>query len=112
MSAPDPSDEPMSALDLRAWLDRSSGWLAERGVDATSGCGPRLTSEGATWISFSSRWGSGRVVRAADGTSTRVARRHAEGTSALAASASTTCESHLVEVVAAIGAPPPVASAR
>lgn len=92
----------MSAADLQAWLERATPSLLAQRVNAVHGRGPRLTSDGASWISFSSGLGTGRLVRAADGSSTAYARRHRDGVRILAHRADTTTEAHLDGVVAAL----------
>ena len=56
--------------ELQQWVATSRDRLAARGVCVVFGFGPSIgREEGASWASFTSRRGSGRLVRAADGAS-------------------------------------------
>jgi hypothetical protein len=85
----------MSARDLRDWIPRRASELAGLGIAAVHGAGPRISDEGATWVSFSSRTGSGRLVRAADGSATWRADRYSDGRIILESRATATMEDQL-----------------
>jgi hypothetical protein len=70
---------PLSAADLGQWLRDASPSLLDARISAVLGHGPRLVDDGATWISFSSGVGHGRLVRALDGSSRTTARRTCDG---------------------------------
>jgi hypothetical protein len=95
----------MSAVELRDWLTAAAPALVERGIVGTHGTAPRIASEGSTWISFSSPWGSGRLVRALDGSSRSRADRYHERFPAVDDHAATTTEGQLDALVGAIGRP-------
>jgi hypothetical protein len=86
---------PMSARDLRNWLLAAEGELAAVGVFGSHGAGPRLVADGSTWISFSSRWGSGRLVRAVDGSSESRAHRYRDGVTVVDSRSASTTEAQL-----------------
>jgi hypothetical protein len=95
----------MSARDLRDWLADARPALAAAGVDAVYAGAPRLNADGATWISFSSRWGSGRLVREVDGSSASTTLRYGVGKPVLTSTSPTTTASELAAVVDALRAP-------
>jgi hypothetical protein len=101
----------MSARDLQDWLSRAAPALAAAGVAANLGRGPNLGSVGATWISFSSPWGAGRLVRSADGGSWSTAMRNVDGTATIDRDDTTTTSDQLDAIVHAVSKPPPVAPA-
>jgi hypothetical protein len=92
----------MSAGDLRAWPRRHAPELGTLGIAATHGAAPRLVNDGASWISFSSRAGSGRLVRAADGSSQSRADRYVDGTIIIDTRSPTTTEDQLDELMDAL----------
>lgn len=100
------SHAPMSARELGDWLVEARPGLDAAGIAAVHGVGPRLVADGATWISFSSSWGSGRLVRAADGSSTSTAHRYATGASVLDVAAPDTTAAHLESLVGMLAAKP------
>ena len=89
------STQPMSARDLSDWLADAGPALAAMGISATYGVGPRLVADGPTWISFSSRSGSGRLVRAADGSSYSTAHRYKDGATVIDSRSPTTTAEQL-----------------
>ena len=89
------STQPMSARDLSDWLIQAGPALANMRISATHSAGPRLVSDGQTWISFSSQWGSGRLVRAADGSSYSTAHRYKDGATVIDSRSATTTEEQL-----------------
>ena len=95
----------LSAAELRQWLRDESPALLDRRITAVLGCGPRLTDDGATWISFSSGVGHGRLVRDNDGSSRVTARRNEDGERLLDESAPTTTSDQLDGLVQALTAP-------
>lgn len=100
--------DPLTAGDLVDWLHGAERDLNERGITATHAAGAKMATGTASWISFSSRHGSGRVVRAADGSSHSTAQRYADGASVLDSCAPSTSVDDLLAVVSAVGSPPPV----
>lgn len=96
------SSEPMSARDLRDWLTRAAPALAALGVNAHHGAAPRLVADGASWISFSSRAGSGRLVRAIDGSSESRAHRYSDGGNLIDSRATSTTEDQLETMMQAL----------
>lgn len=95
----------LSASELAQWLRDTSPSLLDRRISAVLGRGPRLTTPGATWISFSSAVGHGRLVREVDGSSTVTARRNHDGERLLETTAPTTTADQLDALVAALAAP-------
>jgi len=89
------STRALSARDLGDWLARAGPALASRRVSAVHGRGPRLVNDGATWISLSSTWGCGRLVRAADGSSRSTAHRYSDGATVIESQSGTTTEEQL-----------------
>jgi len=89
----------LSAADLAQWLRDASPSLLERRISAVLGRGPRLTEDGATWISFSSGVGHGRLVRDTDGSSSTTARRNDDGVRLLDTHAPTTTSAQLDDLV-------------
>ena len=60
----------MRRSELEHWVADSRDRLAARGVSVTFGFGPSLGRDGgASWASFKSRRGTGRLVRAPNGSS-------------------------------------------
>jgi hypothetical protein len=92
----------LTAAELEQWLRDASPSLLDRRISAVLGRGARLTKPGATWISFSSTLGHGRLVREADGSSTATARRNHDGERILATTAPTTTADQLDTLVAAL----------
>ena len=92
----------LSAADLGQWLKDASPALLEHRISAVLGRGPRLTEDGATWISFSSGFGHGRLVRDVDGSSTTTARRNHDGERILDDHADTTTADQLEGLVRAL----------
>lgn len=86
---------PMSARDLGDWCTHARPALAKRRITALHGRGPRLVTDGATWISLSSPWGCGRLVRAADGSSRSTAHRYRDGASVVDSRSRITTEEQL-----------------
>ena len=101
------SSRAMSARDLRDWLTGAQASLSDEGISCIHGIGPRLVEDGSTWISFSSRWGSGRLVRTVDGGSEIRARRYADGVTVVDSKAETTTERQLDTLTAALRRPLP-----
>jgi hypothetical protein len=101
----------MSARDLEDWLSQAAPALAVVGVAANLGRGPNLGTVGATWISFSSPWGAGRLVRSADGRSWSTAMRNVDGTATIDRDDTTTTSDQLDAIVHAVSKPPSVPSA-
>ncbi len=95
----------MSARDLRDWFTGAQPALSDVGISCVHGIGPRLVEDGSTWISFSSRWGSGRLVRTNDGRSESRARRYADGVTVVNSKAETTTEQQLDTLTAALRRP-------
>ena len=89
----------MSARDLRDWAARAGADLDDVGVVVTHGAAPRLAHEGSTWVSLSSSRGSGRLVRAADGSSHSRAHRYSDGATLLDDRAPTTERAQLDTLV-------------
>ena len=94
----------MTAADVQDWVRRSSAARLVHAVHAVHARGPRLTEDGSSWISFSSPTGTGRLVRAADGSSRGYVRRHRDGVRVLDHRAETTTEADLERMVAALSA--------
>ena len=90
---------PMSARDLRSWAADAASALGRLGVTATHGAGPDLAQRGSSWVSLSSSRGSGRLVRAADGSTRCTAHRHADGASLVDTQAATTTREQLDTLV-------------
>ena len=60
----------MTRRDLERWVSDSGVRLAARGVSVVFGFGPSINAAGgASWASFISRRGDGRLIRAHDGSS-------------------------------------------
>lgn len=93
----------MTERELRDWLVAAAPRLADAGIDAIHGAGPRLTADGASWISFSSRWGSGRLVREADGSSHMTGHRYALGATPIDSRSATTTTEQLESLASALG---------
>ena len=89
----------MTARDLSDWLTDAGPSLAAMRVSATHGVAPRLVYDGPTWISFSSPWGSGRLVRAADGSSQSTAHRYRDGATVIDSRSPTTTEAQLESLI-------------
>jgi hypothetical protein len=85
----------LSARDLGDWLTRAGPALDSMEISAVHGRGPRLVADGATWISLSSPWGCGRLVRAADGSSRSTAHRYSDGATVIESRSTTTTEAQL-----------------
>lgn len=98
----------MSARDLQDWLSEAGPALGAAGVAADLGRGPNLGSVGATWISFASPWGAGRLVRSADGQSRSTAMRNVDGTATIDRRDTTTTSDQLDAIVHALRKPPPL----
>ena len=97
-----PSDVALSARELDDWLTDARPALDRAGISAVHGAGPRLVGDGPTWVSFSSPWGSGRLVRHADGSSRSTAHRYRDGFPVLSSNAADTTSRQLDAVVAAV----------
>lgn len=111
MGVPDPPTAAMSARDLQDWLRRAGPALDRASVAANLGRGPNLGTTGATWISFTSPWGAGRLVRSSDGRSRSTAMRNVDGTATIDRRDTTTTPEQLDAIVRALGKPPPPAPA-
>lgn len=98
---------PLSARDLIDWLRGAEPELNELGITATHAAGAKMASGAASWISFSSRHGSARVVRAEDGSCRSTAHRYADGASVLDTTSPSTTIDDLRAVASAIGEVPP-----
>lgn len=60
----------MTRHELERWVSDSGVRLETRGVSVVFGFGPSINpAGGASWASFISRRGNGRLIRAADGSS-------------------------------------------
>lgn len=61
----------MTRRELETWVASSRDRLAARGVSVLFGFGPSISRRdaGASWASFTSPLGSGRLIRAPDGSS-------------------------------------------
>ena len=97
----------LSAAELGQWLRDASPTLLDRRISAVLGSGPRLTEDGATWISFSSSFGHGRLVRSNDGSSRTTARRNEDGERLFDDHAPTTTTDQLDDLVRALTGPEP-----
>lgn len=95
----------LTADDVRQWLRDASPALLDSRISAVLGCGPRLTEDGATWISFSSSFGHGRLVRDVDGSSKAVARRNEDGERILFEESPTTTADQLDGLVRVLTGP-------
>jgi hypothetical protein len=99
------STQALSARDLGDWLTRAGPALATRRISAVHGRGPRLVADGATWISLSSPWGCGRLVRAADGSSQSTAHRYSDGATVIESRSTTTTEEQLERLIDSLQGP-------
>jgi hypothetical protein len=99
------STQALSARDLAEWLARAGPALASKRISAVHGRGPRLVADGATWISLSSPWGCGRLVRAADGSSRSTAHRYSDGATVIESQARTTTEEQLERLTDSLQGP-------
>jgi hypothetical protein len=94
---------PMSPRDVQRWLVDAAEGLEAAGVRAVFGRGPDIGGGGpSSWVSFASDVGSGRVVRAHDGTCDVDAMRHVDGGVQLRRSGPETTAADLAAVVNAI----------
>lgn len=60
----------MTRRELEQWVAASRARLAGRGITVLFGFGPSIGRHGgASWVSFISRRGTGRLVRAPEGSS-------------------------------------------
>ena len=93
----------MSARDVRQWLLASADSLSALGVSGVVGRSPDCGTVGpASWISFASEIGSGRVVRHAAGDCHTSALRHADGVVLIDRCSPVTTSMELAAVVSAI----------
>lgn len=97
----------MTAADVQDWVRRSSASRTAHAVHAIHARGPRLTEDGSSWVSFSSPTGTGRLIRAADGSSRGYVRRHRDGVRVVDHRGETTTVAHLELIVAALSTPAP-----
>lgn len=89
----------LSTREFRVWVDEHGGDLRARGVTGrfSSGREPALRLR-SSWISLSSRWAYGHVVRHGDGASEWTAYRAADGAE-LMSDRRSTCVSNLNDVL-------------
>jgi hypothetical protein len=81
-SGDDPDD--VTAREMQRWLARSLPDLHAARIHADFARGRRLGRRGsASWVSLTSPWASGRLVRATDGSSSWAAHRHHDGAALL-----------------------------
>lgn len=110
-NATDP-DAALSAREVAHWLTDNAASLGDRRINAS--LGRRIAPQGdepVVWISLSSEWASGRLVRAADGSSEIAAHRFSDGAPLLLRRHPTTTAAQLDELADACArphdAPPP-----
>lgn len=96
----------MNRRDLEHWVVASRARLAAQGISALFGFGPSIgRAGGASWVSFISRRGSGRLVRAPDGSSRSDVYGFADGACLGEARDATTSVDQLERIVGLLGAP-------
>lgn len=92
----------LSADGMHRWFQGASPAILDQRLSAVFGRGPRLDGDGATWVSLSGDFGHGRLVRAADGSSTTTARRNHDGVRLLDEHHDTTTTAQLDGLVRAL----------
>lgn len=111
-SATDP-DAALSARQVAHWLTDNAASLGARRINASLGrrIAPQGDDEPVVWISLSSEWASGRLVRGADGSSEIAAHRFSDGAPILLQRHPSTTAGQLDELADAcarpLHAPPP-----
>ena len=100
----------LGADDLQRWLEEARSDLGAAGISAHFGRAPKTGGKaGSTWVSMTSPSAHGRLVRAADGSTTVTARSLPHSTPLLDESHPHTTPAQLEAMVAALGAAPPTA---
>jgi hypothetical protein len=96
---PRPASRSLSTREFRVWVDEHDADLRSRGITGrfSSGWEPSVRLR-STWISLSSRWAEGRVVRHGDGASEWTAHRTVDGAE-LMAEQRPTCVAKLTDVL-------------
>lgn len=96
----------LSAREVTGWLQDRAASLGARRIDA--GVGRRIAARGGepvVWVSLTSAWATGRLVRSADGSSELAAHRFSDGAEILSARHRTTTADQLDELAEACARP-------
>jgi hypothetical protein len=106
------SDVPMSARAFQRWLIDTARPLSDRRVAGVFARGLRTSRDTApTWISLTSSWAYGRIIRNGDGSSDSSAYRVSDGRTLILEHHATTTPAHLDDLLQAL-TPPPRAHVR
>lgn len=107
-STPRPVSGALSPAGVARWLEDNATSLSARRISAEFG--RRLTRHGiepVVWVSFTSAWAAGRLVRASDGSSEIEAHRFRDGAVVLAGRYPSTSTTQLDDVAQACADPGP-----
>jgi len=99
---------PLSASSFKQLIDDEAELLIRAGISAVFGStvGERRSRPGTVWISLTSQWGYGRMIRHSDGSSETAAHSSTADRALLIAGRSITTVEDFLALIAAVGRPP------
>ena len=101
-----PPGVSLSARDVERWVTDNAALLGRRRINASVGRGlVRSGTEPVVWVSLTSEWASGRLIRGSDGSSDVEALSTGDGRSLLSQRHPNTTAEHLDELMAACSRP-------